>query len=125
MTWQLALHELRRSSAGLTYWLLLAAGQLIIAVLLFAQLEGFARIGPQLTAAGSQLNATDLIIALQGEGDVVAVMQFLNELQSPQYLTLLDEATMQLKSGSGGGALYKLDLNIRCFSDTLGGRDDE
>lgn len=63
MTWQLALHELRRSSAGLTYWLLLAAGQLIIALLLFAQLEGFARIGPQLTAAGSQLNATDLIIA--------------------------------------------------------------
>lgn len=63
MTWQLALHELRRSSAGLTFWLLLAAGQLVIALLLFAQLEVFARIGPELTAAGSQLNATDLIIA--------------------------------------------------------------
>lgn len=45
------------------YWLLLAAGQLIIAVLLFAQLEAFARIGPQLAAAGSQLSPTDLIIA--------------------------------------------------------------
>jgi ABC-type transport system involved in multi-copper enzyme maturation permease subunit len=63
MTWRLALHEWRRARAGLMYWLLLAVGQLIVAGLLFAQLEAFSRIAPQLNAAGSTLTPTDLVIA--------------------------------------------------------------
>jgi ABC-2 type transport system permease protein len=62
MIWRLALFEWQRTRAGLMYWLLLAIGQLMIAWLLFAQLEAYARIGPQLNASGSQLTATDLVI---------------------------------------------------------------
>lgn len=57
-----ALHEWRRLRAGLTFWLLLAFGQLIIAWLSFAQLEAFASIAPQLRAAGSTIGATDLVV---------------------------------------------------------------
>lgn len=62
MTWRIALFEWQRTGAGLMYWLLLAVGQLIIAWLLFAQLEAYERIGPQLNAAGSKLTATDLVV---------------------------------------------------------------
>lgn len=44
------------------FWLLLAFGQLIIAWLLFAQLEAFAKIAPQLKASGSTLGAMDLVL---------------------------------------------------------------
>lgn len=60
--WHVALHEWRRLRAGLTFWLVLALVQLIIAWLLFAQLEAFADIGPRLTAAGATLGATDLVV---------------------------------------------------------------
>jgi len=62
MIWQLALQEWRRARSSLLFWLLLALGQLVVAWLVFAQVEGFARIGPQLTASGSRLSATDLVI---------------------------------------------------------------
>ena len=58
----IALHEWRRLRAGMMFWLVLTFGQLIIAWLAFAQLEQFAKIAPQLKAAGSQLGATDLVI---------------------------------------------------------------
>ena len=63
MIWQLAWHEWRRVRAGVLFWLILAITQLLIAWLLFAQLEGFARIAPQLSASGAGLGAMDLIIA--------------------------------------------------------------
>jgi ABC-2 type transport system permease protein len=63
MTWQLARHEWRRTRASLLFWLLLTVGQLTIAWLVFAQLESYSRIAPQLNSAGSTLSATDLIIA--------------------------------------------------------------
>jgi ABC-2 type transport system permease protein len=58
----IALHEFRRLRSGLLFWLLLAFGQLLIAWLAFAQLEAFAAIAPQLTAAGSALGPMDLVI---------------------------------------------------------------
>lgn len=59
---QIATHEWRRLRAGMTYWLLLAFSQLIVAWLAFAQLEAFAGIAPQLKAAESVLGAMDLVI---------------------------------------------------------------
>jgi ABC-2 type transport system permease protein len=58
----IALHEWRRLRAGMTFWLLLAFGQLIVAWLCFAQLEAFAKIAPQLKAGGATLGAMDLVI---------------------------------------------------------------
>jgi len=58
----IALHEWRRLRAGMMFWVLLAFGQLIIAWLGFAQLEAFAKIAPQLKAAGSLLGVTDLVL---------------------------------------------------------------
>ena len=54
----IARHEWRRQRAGLTFWLLLAAVQLLIAWLAFAQLEAFAAIAPQLKATATKLGAT-------------------------------------------------------------------
>lgn len=62
MSWSIALHEWRRLRAGLMFWLLLAFGQLTIAWLSFAQLEAFARIAPQLKAAGTTLDVMDLVV---------------------------------------------------------------
>lgn len=62
MIWRLARHEWRRTRATLLFWLLLAAGQLVIAWLIYAQIELYDRMAPQLTASGSRLGATDLII---------------------------------------------------------------
>lgn len=62
MIWQIALHEWRRLRSGMTFWLILAFGQLIIAWLGFAQLEAFAKIAPQLKAAATPLGAMDLVI---------------------------------------------------------------
>lgn len=58
----IALHEWRRLRAGMMFWVLLAFGQLIVAWLGFAQLEAFAKIAPQLKAAGSLLGVTDLVL---------------------------------------------------------------
>lgn len=56
----------RREVKGLygtaTGWLALAAGQLLIAWLLFAQLEVYQKIQPRLSAQGSSLGITDLVI---------------------------------------------------------------
>lgn len=62
MTAQIALHEWRRLRAGLSFWLLLALTQLIVAWLAFAQLEAFAEIAPQLKAGASTVGATDLVV---------------------------------------------------------------
>lgn len=62
MSWSIALHEWRRLRAGLMFWLLLGFAQLTIAWLAFAQLEGFARIAPQLKSGGTTLSAMDLVI---------------------------------------------------------------
>jgi ABC-2 type transport system permease protein len=59
---QVTLHEWRRQHAGLTFWLLLAFTQLIVAWLSFAQLEAFAEIAPQLRAGAATIGATDLVI---------------------------------------------------------------
>ena len=58
----IALHEWRRLRAGLSFWLLLALTQLIVAWLAFAQLEAFAEIAPQLKAGAATLGATDLVV---------------------------------------------------------------
>lgn len=58
----IALHEWTRLTAGMLFWLQFGATQLLVAWLAFAQLEAFAAIAPQLQAAGSMLNATDLVI---------------------------------------------------------------
>jgi len=58
----IALHEWRRLRAGMMFWVLLAFGQLIIAWLGFAQLEAFAKIAPQLKAAGAAIGVTDLVL---------------------------------------------------------------
>lgn len=63
MIGKIALHEWRRLRGGLMFWLLLSCGQLVIAWLVFAQLEAFAKMAPQLKAGGSTLGATDLVIA--------------------------------------------------------------
>lgn len=62
MTWQLALHEWRRTRSGLLFWLLLAVSQLIIAWLMFAQVEAFVVIAPQLLANQAGLGVMDLVI---------------------------------------------------------------
>jgi hypothetical protein len=52
-------------------------------------------------------------------------MQFLNELQSPQHLTVIDSASLVLqRRGDGTDASYKTGLDIRCFRDALPGGDD-
>ncbi|MCB1802789.1 MAG: hypothetical protein KDI82_13950, partial [Gammaproteobacteria bacterium] len=62
MIGRIALHEWRQQYAGLAAWLLLVAGQLVVAWLTFAQLEAFADIAPQLKASGAALGATDLVV---------------------------------------------------------------
>ncbi|MDJ0741280.1 MAG: ABC transporter permease subunit [Gammaproteobacteria bacterium] len=62
MTAAIAAHEWRRLRHGLSFWLLLALTQLLIAWLAFAQLEAFAAIAPQLKAGGSTVGATDLVV---------------------------------------------------------------
>ena len=62
MTTQIALHEWRRLRAALSFWLLLALTQLIVAWLAFAQLEAFAEIAPQLKAGAATIGATDLVV---------------------------------------------------------------
>ena len=54
--------EWRRQSRGLLFWLVVAAGQLLVAWLVFAQLERFSAIAPQLRAAGSALDAHGLLV---------------------------------------------------------------
>lgn len=79
MIWQLAWHEWRRARAGLLFWLLLAITQLLIAWLLFAQLEAFARIAPQLDTSGTRLDVMDLVIA-PTLGSLLLVMLFTTPL---------------------------------------------
>ena len=62
MTAQIALHEWRRLRAALSFWILLALTQLIVAWLAFAQLEAFAEIAPQLKAGAATVGATDLVV---------------------------------------------------------------
>jgi ABC-2 type transport system permease protein len=52
----------RRQSRGLLFWLVAASSQLLIAWLVFAQLERFTAIAPQLRAAGSGLDAHGLLV---------------------------------------------------------------
>jgi hypothetical protein len=66
-----------------------------------------------------------LEIDLKGEGDVLSLMQFLNELQSPQHLTVIDGASLHLKQrGAGTAARYTTELSVRCFRDALQGGND-
>lgn len=66
-----------------------------------------------------------LHIGLKGEGDILSLMQFLNELQSPQHLTVINSGLIQLqRRGDNSEATYKAELDIRCFRDALGGGDD-
>ncbi len=63
MIGQLLRHELRLRLLTPTWWLLTAATWLICAWLLFAQLQVYQVILPQLTASGSNLGVNDLLIA--------------------------------------------------------------
>ena len=63
MIGQLLRHELRLRLLTPTWWLLTAATWLICAWLLFAQLQVYQAILPQLTASGSNLGVNDLLIA--------------------------------------------------------------
>ncbi len=66
-----------------------------------------------------------LHIELKGEGGILSLMKFLNELQSPQHLTVIDRASMHLQSrGAKGEASYEMELHIHCFRDALQGDDD-
>lgn len=66
-----------------------------------------------------------LLVSVKGEGNILALLQFLNELQNPQRLTVVDSASMYLRTqGDGGSAVYETELTVRCFLDALqGGRD--
>jgi hypothetical protein len=73
----------------------------------------------------SKDSAPALHIELKGEGDILSMMQFLNELQSPQHLTVIDGASMHLQRGDKAAMpTYKTDLDVRCFRDALQGGDD-
>ncbi|MBT3296745.1 MAG: hypothetical protein HN919_22315 [Verrucomicrobia bacterium] len=66
-----------------------------------------------------------LEIDLKGEGDILSLMQFLNELQSPQHLTVIDGASLHLKQrGAGTAASYTTELTVRCVRDALQGGND-
>lgn len=56
-------HEWRVLRSGMTFWVLLAFVQLIVAWLAFRQLEVFMAIAPQLKATASTLGTMDLVIA--------------------------------------------------------------
>jgi len=59
----IALGELRRRYVTPTGWLALAAAQLLLAWMLFTQLEIYLRIQPRLAALASPMGVTDLVIA--------------------------------------------------------------
>jgi len=66
-----------------------------------------------------------LYIELSGVGDILSLMQFLNELQSPQHLTVIDSASLQLQRRvADEEARYKGAFDVRCFRDALQGEDD-
>ena len=58
----IAFRELKSLYATPVAWVLLAASQLLLAWLMFAQLDVYLRIQPELTAAGSRLGIIDLVI---------------------------------------------------------------
>lgn len=58
----IALRELKSLYATPVAWILLAAVQLLLAWLLFAQLDVYLSIQPKLTATGSQLGIIELVI---------------------------------------------------------------
>lgn len=58
----IALRELRAHLSGLGFWLMLALAQVTVALLLFAQLEVYRQISPQLLAGQSSLGVNDLVI---------------------------------------------------------------
>lgn len=62
MTWRIARRELYAQLHGLPLWLLLAAIGGLAAWLMFAQLEVYQQIAPQLRAAQSALGINDLVI---------------------------------------------------------------
>ncbi len=59
----IALRELKEKYGGASGWLALAAIQLLLAWMLFAQLEIYLRIQPRLTALASPLGIADLVVA--------------------------------------------------------------
>ena len=58
----IAFRELKSLYATPVAWVLLAASQLLLAWLMFAQLEIYLKIQPKLTATGSQMGIIDLMI---------------------------------------------------------------
>ena len=63
-----------------------------------------------------------LEIELKGVGDMLALMQFLNELQSPQHLTVVEGAAMRLqRQQSEDAPRYEVELTVRCCRDALQG----
>ncbi|NQU40782.1 MAG: hypothetical protein HQ523_12580 [Lentisphaerae bacterium] len=66
-----------------------------------------------------------LEIELKGEGDLLSLMQFLNELQSPQHLSIVDGASIHLgRRRAEAAPKYEVELTVRCFRDALQGEDD-
>lgn len=60
-----------------------------------------------------------LTIEMQGEGDMLALMQFMNDLHSPQHLTVVDSALLKLqRRGSKTETHYMAELMVRCLRGT-------
>ncbi len=59
----IAARELQAHLHGVTFWLLLATAQVILAWLLFAQIDVYQQISAQLIAANAHLGVNDLVIA--------------------------------------------------------------
>ena len=81
------------------------------------------RVNEPMETGGEQSRALE--IDLKGEGDILSLMQFLNELQSPQHLTVIDGASLRLKQrGAGSAATYTTELTVRSVRDALQGGND-
>ncbi len=77
MTGTIALRELRGNYAGITGWIALAVAQLLLAWLLFTQLEIYQKILPELTRSNSPLGLTDLVISPTWSSAALLLMLFL------------------------------------------------
>lgn len=116
MIWAIARRELLASYTSASGWIALAAAQLLLAWLLFLQLEVYLKILPELAAKGSPMGIIDLVISptlfsaalmllilipLQGMGS------FADELRSGRMALLLSApvSSWQLVAGKWLGLL--------------------
>ncbi len=70
-----------------------------------------------------QPNSKMISVELKGEGSLLSLLSFLNELHSPLHLSLVQSGTLQLSSGVGD-VIYETELTVRCFQESSGGGPD-